>query len=298
MTRRELSDAQLDALLGQVPKPPPPSDGFAERIFARAAATPQQSGRRHRVAPRRLRRGPVVWTTIIAANALAFAAAASSWDGQRFDFHRLADLPHRVAAVIHLPHHHAREPERSGAIRLAGRARLPVTAATVRPAEPKNMRQIAIPATASLGMRTPASALHRSGHVGATVAGHPPGWLGGRSAPGKIKTIHKIAQMPAFSRTSVIHSPRMKPARAQAPDAGHEQAHEPSMTLNPSMTRPDFGENRRFGGRPTNAWPQYSPRERANMPPARAERQRRWTRWGRNFRPPQRRQGRRFVRRL
>lgn len=110
MNAGELTDTQLDALLGQVPSPAAPDPALAERIVAQAVASSRLSAGRSAIfRRRRFRRSPALWTVVIAANALAAAAAASSWDGQRFDFHRLADLPHRVAAVIHLPHRHARE---------------------------------------------------------------------------------------------------------------------------------------------------------------------------------------------
>lgn len=103
MSPAELSDRQLDTLLALVDPPPPPSSDLAERIAARA--TPTQSARAPYSAPPRHRpkRHRIAWSAFIGANVLAAAAAASSWDGQRFDFHRLTDLPHRVALAIHLP---------------------------------------------------------------------------------------------------------------------------------------------------------------------------------------------------
>ena len=110
MSPADLSDSELTDLLGRVPSPDAPAADLAQRIAARAAATPQTRG--HRFAGpslRKFKRHPIVWSAFIAANALAAAAAAASWDGARFDFNRLADLPHRVAASIHLPHHHHHE---------------------------------------------------------------------------------------------------------------------------------------------------------------------------------------------
>lgn len=113
MTTGGLNDAQLFALLGQVASPAEPAPDLTDRIVARAVATARLgTGRPAKPRQIRLRRSPAIWSAVIAANALAAAAAAASWDGQRFDFHRLADLPHRVAAAIHPPRHHALEPER------------------------------------------------------------------------------------------------------------------------------------------------------------------------------------------
>lgn len=103
MSPAELSDRQLDALLGKVDPPPPPSAELVDRIVARATAD-QPARAAFPVPPRhRPRRHRITWGAVIAANMLAAAAAASSWDGERFDFHRLTDLPHRVALAIHLP---------------------------------------------------------------------------------------------------------------------------------------------------------------------------------------------------
>lgn len=107
MSPMDLGDSELAALLGRVPSPQAPAADLAERIVARSASTPQFQPSRFASSPRRrFRQHPVLWSAFIAANALAAAAAAASWDGGRFDFNRLADLPHRVAASIHLSRHH------------------------------------------------------------------------------------------------------------------------------------------------------------------------------------------------
>ena len=106
MSPAEISDLELDRLLGQAPPPPRPPADLADRIVARALRTSQARGRivpfptRHRV-----RRRSAMWGVVAAANLVAVAAAAASWDGQRFDVHRLADLSDRVAAAVHIGHH-------------------------------------------------------------------------------------------------------------------------------------------------------------------------------------------------
>lgn len=106
MSVAEISDVQLDRLLGQVQAPQAPSPDLADRIVARSTLVPQARAQLFRL-PRRHgpRRRPAVWGLVIAANVMAAAAAAASWDGKQFDFHRLADLPHRVAAAISIGHH-------------------------------------------------------------------------------------------------------------------------------------------------------------------------------------------------
>lgn len=102
MSAAEISDVQLDRLLGQVTPPAPPSADLADRITARALRTTQAHPKPFPI-PRRHspRRRVGVWSVVIAANLMAAAAAAAaSWDGQRFDFQRLADLPHRVATAM------------------------------------------------------------------------------------------------------------------------------------------------------------------------------------------------------
>ena len=105
MSKTSLSDLQLDRLLGRVPPPPPPAADLADRIVARSLRTPQSRTSFFRIPRRRAtRRRPMMWSVVIAANLMAAAAAATAWDGQQFDFHRLADLPHRVVAAIHVGH--------------------------------------------------------------------------------------------------------------------------------------------------------------------------------------------------
>lgn len=106
MSTTQLSDLQLDRMLGFVSPPSPPAPDLADRIVARSARTPQARTRLLPI-PRRHgpRRRPAVWSVAIAANLMAAAAAATSWDGRHFDFHRLVDLPHRVAAAIRIRHH-------------------------------------------------------------------------------------------------------------------------------------------------------------------------------------------------
>ena len=139
MSAAELSELQLDQLLGQVAAPAAPAPDLAERIAERALRTPQERVSRFSI-PRRHspRRRPVLWTAVIATNLVAAAAAAASWDGQRFDFRRLTDLPHRVAAAMHIGHHHhpVRTDQRHEANRPVGQhvvsaphATLPVPAA-------------------------------------------------------------------------------------------------------------------------------------------------------------------------
>lgn len=106
MSPAEISDLQLDRLLGQMPPPSDPTPDLADHIVARALRTPQTRSRLLRI-PRRHgpRRRPAVWTVVIAANLIAATAVAASWDGQQFDFHRLAALPHRVAeAAVRMGH--------------------------------------------------------------------------------------------------------------------------------------------------------------------------------------------------
>ena len=156
MSPTNLSDTQLDALLGQVSSPPLPPADLAERIADRAQATAQQPIRRFAPAPVRHRpRRLGVWSAFIAANALAAAAAASSWDGQRFDLSRLADLPHRVVAAIHLSHHRGHEqriihpPGRSAVV-------LPAAHLVLKPhADQPVVRQMSVPVSARLEPRAP-----------------------------------------------------------------------------------------------------------------------------------------------
>ena len=106
MSTTQLSDLQLDRMLGLVSPPSPPAPDLADRIVARSLRTPQARTRLLPI-PRRHgpRRRPALWSVAIAANLMAAAAAATSWDGRQFDFHRIADLPHRVAAAIWIGHH-------------------------------------------------------------------------------------------------------------------------------------------------------------------------------------------------
>lgn len=107
MSAAQISDLELDRLLGEVPPPPLPAADLADRIAARALRTPQERASRFAFVPRhRPRKRATLWTAVIAANLVAAAAAAASWDGQRFDFNRLADLPNRVAVAVHIGHHH------------------------------------------------------------------------------------------------------------------------------------------------------------------------------------------------
>lgn len=107
MSMADISDVQLDRLLGHAPPLSAPSLDLADRIVARALRTPQA---RARLLPLPRRHGPrrrtAVWSTIVAANIMAAAAAAASWDGRQFDFQRLADLPRRVVAAVRDGHHH------------------------------------------------------------------------------------------------------------------------------------------------------------------------------------------------
>lgn len=105
MSSAEISNAQLDWLLGQASPPPQPAAGLVDRIVARSIASPQARARLLAI-PRRhaSRRRPTLWGLVIGANLMAAAAAATSWDGQRFDFQRLLELPHKVAAAIHVEH--------------------------------------------------------------------------------------------------------------------------------------------------------------------------------------------------
>lgn len=295
MSPRELSDAQLDALLGQVSNPPNPSNGLAEQIVARAGATPQRPANRFAPSPRHRRRRPFVWTTIIAANALAAAAAASSWDGQGFNFHRLADLPNRVAAVIHLPHHHGREPERSEQGRAAPPAR-PFVAAG--PARPPKVRQIAIPITASLGTRVPVLPPHRRGQAAVAASGHSSGWVPRHNGIDKIKTVHRIAQMPALGRRTVRQSPSARPLQTVQPTIGRELPVEPPLTRNLAAAPPGNGNNHRFSGRFGNNWRPFAPRAGANRREGGLGRPRRWPKWGRDLNRPRRNAGRPFARRF
>ena len=110
MNAAEISDVQLDRLLGQVLPPRAPTTDLADRIAARALRTPQV---RPTVFPLSRRHGPrrrtAVWSALVAANVMVAAAAAASWDGQRFDFQRLADLPRRVVAAVRFrPHNEPR----------------------------------------------------------------------------------------------------------------------------------------------------------------------------------------------
>jgi hypothetical protein len=105
MSAAQISDLELDQLLGQAPAPPAPPADLANRIAARALRTPQEPAGRFSFAARsRPRARATLWTAVVAANLMAAAAAATAWDGQRFDFHRLTDLPKRVAAAIHIEH--------------------------------------------------------------------------------------------------------------------------------------------------------------------------------------------------
>lgn len=113
MSMAEIGDVQLDRLLGHAPAPNAPGPDLADRIVARALHTPQA---RARLLPLARRHGPrrraAVWSAIVAANVMAAAAAAASWDGQRFDFQRLADLPQRMVAAVRNGHlHPGRRPE-------------------------------------------------------------------------------------------------------------------------------------------------------------------------------------------
>ena len=301
MSAPKLTDAQLDALLGQAPSPPTPADGLADRIMARAAATPQRPANRFVPAPRRLRRRPFVLTTIIAANALAAAAAASSWDGQRFDFNRLADLPHRVAAAIHLPHHHRREPERLGRSREAPRVRPAALQAQPRPVVTPLPHKVAIPVTASLGMRNPAASPYRGGHVAVTAIAHARARPERPEGVARTKIAQRIPRDHALARQEVARAPVMKQEPAATPyparDLGAARPYmQPQAEVRPEV-RPETDDNRRFDRARPNNWQRHGPRARFN-PRDGAGRPRQWQKWRRNFRPPQRNQGRRFARRF
>lgn len=139
MSAAQLSDIELDRLLGEVPPPQPPSPDLADRIAARALRTPQERARRFAFAPRhRPRKHASLWTAVVAANLMAAAAAAASWDGQRFDFHRLADLPNRVAVAVHIGHHHREKAlvAQRKVAPLAHIARAVRTASAIQPVEP------------------------------------------------------------------------------------------------------------------------------------------------------------------
>lgn len=108
MSAAQISDLELDQLLGQVPAPREPGADLADRIAARALRTPQERASRFSfIAGPRPRTRARVWTAVVAANLMAAAAAATSWDGQRFDLQRLTDLPRRVAAAVHIRHNHS-----------------------------------------------------------------------------------------------------------------------------------------------------------------------------------------------
>lgn len=297
MSRSELSDAQLDALLGQLPGPPAPIDGLAERIVARAATTAQRPLNRSVVTPRRhIRRRPFVWTAFIAANALAAAAAASSWDGQRFDFHRLTDLPHRVAVAIHLPHHHEQVPVR---------ARHPHPAPSVRPVSPAvpvansskpRIASLSIPATASLGPRTQIAPVRVRVHV--TPVGRHPIRPRPHSAINNIALSHRSAPAPEFRRPDRQDQPAMsrmaQSPRRSVPELGADRP----IVQQDQARRPDFGDNRRFGRAAPDNWDQMAPVRNNGPHFARIGGLRRGPNWGRFFRRPQRGQKNRFARRF
>lgn len=146
MSAAQISDFELDRLLGEVPPSPSPAADLADRIAARALRTPQERASRFAFAPRhRPRRRATLWTAVVAANLMAAAAAAASWDGQRFDFHRLADLPNRVAVAVHIGHHH-REKALVAERKVAPVAHIapPVrTASAIQPVEPSRAEALA-----------------------------------------------------------------------------------------------------------------------------------------------------------
>lgn len=172
MSALELSDLQLDRLLALVGPPEPPRANLADRIFARSLRTPQRHASRFAIARRHgPRHRPVLWSAVIAANLMAVAAAAASWDGRQFDFHRLTSLPEKVAAAIHVGRHRrdARELPAGASPRLAPQVaslpQHPFSPADRTPAA----RPVPSPATT---IAIPPSASHRPLLVGRAERSH------------------------------------------------------------------------------------------------------------------------------
>lgn len=124
-----MSDKRLEALLGDLPPPPPIPGGLQARVLAAAAATPQEPhpARARRIAARRDRRGGWLRRPLLAGTAalgLVFTSAvAATLAG--------VPIPQKIAAVF-FPETRAPEPKAAPVPRRAPR---PAPAAPVRTAD-------------------------------------------------------------------------------------------------------------------------------------------------------------------
>ena len=295
MSTSELTDAQLDALLLKAANPSPPGDGLAQRIAARAATTPQLQTNPFARAPRRLRRHPIVWSAIIAANALAAAAAASSWDGQRFDFNRLADLPHRVVAAIHLPHHHGSKIAEPVHLRPKPEVRPIALRAPNPPIRPPIVHQMSVPVNATLGMRQPISPGHAHLAIAAPARRVATSMPRGKPIARKNR-IHRSASVTEADHKALPDQHETKRAISQ-PQAEKGFPQERAAIQNDDRRPPEISGNREFDRRADNGWTRPPPGMRMNWPRARIGGFRRGPNWGR-IPKRHRNQGRRFARRF
>jgi len=297
MSASELTDAQLDALLGKAANPPPPSDGLAQRITARTATTPQLRRNPFMRAPGRLRRHPTLWTAVIAANALAAAAAASSWDGQRFDFNRLADLPHRVVAAIHLPHHHhGSQVAKPADLQPKREIRSIALRAPASPISHPNVHQMSVPVSAALGMRRPISRAHAHWALAAS-ARHPIGSVPRRDRSGKTSEVHQSAPVRKDDREAMPGRRETKRLAISKPQADRGFPQERAAIQIDERRRAEIRESHDFDPRADNEWTRSRSPMKMNWPPARIGGFRRGPNWGRMPRR-HRNQGRRFARRF
>lgn len=294
MSPSDLTDAQLDALLGTVANPSPPTEGLAQRIALRAGSTPQLRANPFAFAPRGPRRRPILWTAIIAANALAAAAAASSWDGRRFDFNRLADLPHRVIAAIHLPHHQATQAAQPTHLRPKPAVR-PIVLLLPAPQTKKTIvHQMQIPVSASLGMRRQFSPVHA--HLPkAASARHIISSTPRRRPTDKTSTEHRLNPVPKVDRETLPDQRETTRLEVSQPQADRGSPLERATVRDNERRRSEISESHEVDRRAGKPW-MWSPNAmKMRSPPARIGGFRRRLNWGR-ISGGHRNQARRFAR--
>ena len=285
MNGMELSDRDLRRLLGQAPPLAGPGPGLAQRIALQAEATPQ----RRAPAPlawmrRQWRRHSILWSTFFSVNLVAAAAAAATWDGSRFDIHRLTELPHRVWSAVHLRHRH------SAAHGAPVVRRSPVVHAPVAiPAAP-----LAHPAPATLPM--PGAAPPAPSVRGPARIGHPPRLE--RVVPERVRfagrpAIRRHAAGVALQTRHLRQERRLEAERAGVRPAPVSAAPREPRTVvapPPPAARPEAPvEVQRGAGveqeRPPFAGPRWRPGQRRWQQLNNPDRQRRWQQMNNPDRP-------------